>query len=138
MQTPMEPKKQCRTCGNYKDSKKDFYKRKASEDGRHYDCKICCKVARSLEAVRKRDKKSKIMVRQMHRAISLGVEYEKNITLAGLYKRAHGICQLCFTYVEPRRASPDHILPFSKGGTHIWDNLQLVHLKCNLRKGNRT
>ena len=129
--------RKCRTCGNEKDPK-EFYRRKASEDGIHYNCKICCKVERSLEAVRKRDKKSKVSIRQIHRAINLGIEFDKTVTLAAVYKGAHGICQLCIKYVEPRKASMDHIRPLSKGGTHTWDNIQLVHLRCNLVKGNRT
>ncbi len=120
-----------------KDEAKDFYKRKASEDGIHYNCTNCCKVERSVEAVRRRDKKNKISIRQVHRAIQLGIEYDKTVNLGTVYKRFHGICQLCFLYVLPKKASMDHIQPVSKDGTHTWDNVQLVHLKCNLKKGNR-
>jgi 5-methylcytosine-specific restriction endonuclease McrA len=31
----------------------------------------------------------------------------------------------------------DHIIPLSKGGAHAVANLQLAHLACNIRKGNR-
>jgi 5-methylcytosine-specific restriction endonuclease McrA len=31
----------------------------------------------------------------------------------------------------------DHAFPLGKGGTHTWDNIQLSHLICNLRKGDR-
>jgi 5-methylcytosine-specific restriction endonuclease McrA len=31
----------------------------------------------------------------------------------------------------------DHIYPFSKGGLTIWDNLQLLCLRCNLSKSNK-
>lgn len=30
-----------------------------------------------------------------------------------------------------RYPSIDHIRPVSKGGTHTWDNVQLVHRGCN-------
>lgn len=35
------------------------------------------------------------------------------------------------------RASIDHILPYSRGGTHDMDNLQVVHLYCNFLKSDR-
>lgn len=34
--------------------------------------------------------------------------------------------------------SIDHILPLSKGGTHTEDNVELVCLPCNIRKGTKT
>lgn len=40
-------------------------------------------------------------------------------------------------FVEQKDKSIDHIRPLSKGGTHTWDNVQLAHLKCNIKKGNR-
>ena len=128
--------RRCKSCGNEKDFD-EFYKRSASDDGYHYNCKNCCKVERSISAVRKRDKRSKISIRQVHRAVTEGYEYDKTITLAGIYKRAHGTCALCHEYVEARKASMDHKIPVSKGGNHLWDNVQLTHLKCNLIKGNR-
>lgn len=35
------------------------------------------------------------------------------------------------------RASIDHIIPYSRGGTHDLDNLQVVHLYCNFLKSDR-
>ena len=31
----------------------------------------------------------------------------------------------------------DHIVPISKGGLTIWDNLQTLCAECNLKKGNK-
>jgi len=39
---------------------------------------------------------------------------------------------------EPRKASIDHIVPISQGGTHTWDNVQLMCLQCNIVKGGRS
>lgn len=128
--------KKCVGCGNYKESR-HFYMDRKSEDGHNRYCKHCCKVNRALENVRKRDKKSKISFRQRHRALQLRVECGIRITLAKVFKRDAGICQLCKKWVQPRYASMDHKFPLSKGGTHTWDNIQLTHLKCNLRKGAR-
>lgn len=55
----------------------------------------------------------------------------------------HGnTCYLCGEVVnlEGRgTAAPciDHVLPVIAGGTNHIDNLRLVHLRCNLRKGDR-
>jgi hypothetical protein len=50
------------------------------------------------------------------------------------------ICQLCFKPVDktlkhpnPLSASLDHIIPLSKGGSHTRGNVQLTHLKCNVK-----
>lgn len=33
--------------------------------------------------------------------------------------------------------SVDHRIPLARGGTHTWDNVALVHFRCNVRKGDR-
>lgn len=129
--------KQCVGCGNYKERRK-FYASQLNDDGLNRYCKSCCKVNRALENVRKRDKKSKISFRQRHRATLLGVACDNSINLVQVFKRAYGMCALCKKWVQPRHASMDHAFPLGKGGTHTWDNVQLAHLKCNLRKGDRT
>ena len=128
--------KRCRTCGEVKQANA-FYKLTKSEDGLHPECKSCCKVNRALENVRKRDRKSKISRRQIYRCQQLGIETDTTITLAGIFKRDRGICGWCNQWVKPRYASIDHIIPVSKGGTHTQGNVQLVHYKCNLRKGHK-
>ncbi len=129
--------KRCVGCMNIKPADA-FYDSKSSADGKNRYCIQCCKVNRSLESVRKRDKSSKMSFRQRHRAQNLGVVCDNTITLAGVFKRDRGICQVCKMWVQPRRASMDHTFPLSKGGTHTWDNIQLTHLICNLRKGAKT
>ncbi len=129
--------KKCVGCGDYK-KRAQFYKSKSTDDALNRYCKGCCKVNRALEAVRKRDKRSKVSMRQKHRAQHLGVAYDGNITLVEVFRNASGICALCKKWVMPKLASMDHIKPLSKHGTHTWDNIQLSHLLCNLRKGNRT
>lgn len=127
---------QCVGCGNHKNPR-DYYASKTTENGFNRYCRHCCKVNRSLEGVRKRDKKNKLSVRQLYRAKQLGIEYDTNVTLAKVFKRAFGWCGVCGKWVQPKHASMDHIHPVSKGGTHTYDNLQLTHLICNLRKGDR-
>lgn len=61
------------------------------------------------------------------------------VDLESLWTGSCGICgeALHRGYKWPHRLSPsvDHILPLSKGGAHVQDNLQWTHLACNLSKG---
>src|SRR3989304_6014662 len=118
--------KHCVGCGPQPEDQ--FYESAASPDGLNRYCIQCCKVNRSLEAVRKRDKKSKISMRQRHRAGVLGVECDHTILLVEVFRIHRGICAICNEWVAPGKASMDHTQPLSKGGTHVWSNVQLVHL----------
>lgn len=40
-------------------------------------------------------------------------------------------------YPDPRASSLDHVIPLSEGGNHTRANVQISHLGCNWRKGNR-
>ncbi len=58
--------------------------------------------------------------------------------------RDMGICQICKQpvdlesfWLDKLAPSLDHIIPLSKGGTHIHENVQLAHRICNIRKGNK-
>lgn len=44
------------------------------------------------------------------------------------------VCQLCGGDVDPGDVHIDHIKPWSKGGEHRSDNLQVTHSLCNMRK----
>lgn len=61
-----------------------------------------------------------------------------------LMKRDHWVCQLCGTKIPPKARRPhplsgsiDHAIPISKGGQHVWSNVQAAHLECNFRKHTR-
>lgn len=73
--------------------------------------------------------------------IQLNGDADYSITLAKLYKRDKGICCLCDVKVNmnvdtnsDEYGSIDHIIPISKGGKHIWANVQLAHRSCNSMK----
>jgi 5-methylcytosine-specific restriction endonuclease McrA len=68
----------------------------------------------------------------------------ENIYQCDLYERDEGICALCGEWVDPSLLWPDlesqsldHIEPLVRGGTHTWDNVQLAHLGCNIKKNAR-
>lgn len=61
-----------------------------------------------------------------------------------VYERDDWVCQLCSIPVDPKAKHPDpmsasldHVVPFARGGHHVWDNVQLAHLRCNVRKQAR-
>ena len=135
---PMKTKK-CGDCGHEKPVS-EFYKVKSSPDGYHRYCKDDCKMHRAAERVGKRDKKNGVSYRQFYRASKdEGHEdADSTIKLAKLYRKQKGICALCHEPVAPKEASLDHIKPISKGGRHQHDNVQMTHVLCNKKKGNRT
>lgn len=54
-------------------------------------------------------------------------------------------CSLCgsridlaLKYPDPMSRSVDHIVPYSKGGADVVENLRLTHLRCNQSRGNTT
>lgn len=51
----------------------------------------------------------------------------------------HGmVCALCGKPIESEKElTVDHIIPRAMGGATIYENCQLAHKSCNLRKGNK-
>lgn len=61
-----------------------------------------------------------------------------------IYERDKWICQLCHEKVDkklrwpnPMSSSLDHIIALVLGGSHIKNNVQLAHLRCNVKAGIR-
>lgn len=54
-----------------------------------------------------------------------------------IYERDSGICGICKKPIAFEEISLDHIMPISRGGTHEPNNVQIAHMPCNSRKGNR-
>ncbi len=53
-----------------------------------------------------------------------------------LKKEKPWVCELCGHKIKKDSLTVDHIVPQSRGGTHEYENLRLVHAKCNTIKGN--
>jgi 5-methylcytosine-specific restriction endonuclease McrA len=81
-------------------------------------------------------KDSRAKQNHARRAIKNG-EIDKDITISMLYERDKEMCGICRELVALEDRSIDHIKPISKGGTHVWNNVQLAHFKCNTKKGNK-
>ena len=62
----------------------------------------------------------------------MGNHPEVNIKVATLLKRQKGKCTHCNNYFKDGDSlEVDHIVPKSKGGKDIYDNLQLLHRHCH-------
>jgi 5-methylcytosine-specific restriction endonuclease McrA len=80
--------------------------------------------------------------RQNKRNATLYSVFIEDVSLADLFERDNGCCQICghelamtTKWPDPRMPTRDHIVPLSKGGTHERSNLQLACAVCNVRKG---
>jgi 5-methylcytosine-specific restriction endonuclease McrA len=67
------------------------------------------------------------------------------ITVLALWSRDHAVCHICGKFVpypytskfgDPDRASRDHVVPKSLGGTNRATNIKLAHASCNASKAN--
>ena len=55
----------------------------------------------------------------------------------------HGwVCNICGSKIDKtlkfpnkRAATLDHIIPLSRGGRHVWENVAPAHADCNEKKG---
>lgn len=75
------------------------------------------------------------------RARKYGVAYEY-INKRKVYRRDGWCCGICggridrkAKYPDPMSPSLDHIVPLSRGGGHLYRNVQAAHLRCNTDKG---
>jgi hypothetical protein len=79
-----------------------------------------------------------------HRVRELRVKCGKKdmaLTLPKLIKRDGWACRFCGIKCQmpigfnfPDEATIDHVVPISKGGSHAWDNVQLLCRECNTAK----
>lgn len=76
-----------------------------------------------------------------------GAEYDKTVTLPALLRRDGYTCSSCgiectkddkrYGNVGPTYPTMDHIVPLSKGGSHTWDNVQVMCFSCNIAKKDK-
>lgn len=70
-------------------------------------------------------------------------QLSETISPTELFERDKWRCQLCGCKVHPcatyhpQRATMDHIIPLSRGGGHIWSNLQTACNLCNSKKNSK-
>jgi 5-methylcytosine-specific restriction endonuclease McrA len=130
-QSPVETK--CKRCGVA------FTALTRTSQPHHYCSPLC---RRAIER-RKRKSKDGREHRKRERVKLPIWAVRGDVSLAGLHSRSNGKCVQCKrktvmskTY-RPDQATVDHIVPMSKGGLHIQDNLQLMCQACNSAKSNK-
>jgi 5-methylcytosine-specific restriction endonuclease McrA len=60
------------------------------------------------------------------------------LTNAALFARDSYLCLYCGHDFTRPHLTRDHVLPVSKGGRDVWENVVAACFHCNSRKGNRT
>lgn len=80
--------------------------------------------------------------REQRRSARITTTQIEAIKSLNVYDRDQWVCQLCLLPVDsevqwpdPMSPSLDHVVPLSRGGGHVLENVQLAHLVCNMQKG---
>ena len=78
------------------------------------------------------------------RCKKFGVAFNPKVKSAEVFERDGYKCQECrrttsvkVSCTDSGRATVDHIVPLSLGGSHEWHNVQCLCRRCNVRKSNK-
>ena len=59
------------------------------------------------------------------------------LTNRALFRRDLHVCMYCGEAMRESELTRDHIVPTSRGGKDVWNNVVAACKRCNQRKGNR-
>lgn len=59
-------------------------------------------------------------------------------TRRNIYERDGYTCQYCGRKLERQQLNIDHLIPLSRGGRTVWENVVCSCRRCNLKKGDQT
>lgn len=62
----------------------------------------------------------------------------RSVSRKGILLRDRNSCQYCGGVFDSSDLTLDHVLPKSRGGESVWENLVASCFSCNNRKGDRT
>jgi 5-methylcytosine-specific restriction endonuclease McrA len=146
----------CQECYRRKASVDHLEKAKAKHEARRFDCRECgTSVVREYGDKRKvfcsdrcsrrwsvRERGRRVGHGHRARARYFGVPYEP-VNIKKVYERDGYKCRICGGRIDMKANTPahnsksiDHIIPMSRGGGHLWANVQAAHFGCNARKGD--
>lgn len=60
------------------------------------------------------------------------------ISRRNIFLRDRHMCQYCAAKMAPGKLTLDHVIPRSRGGLSLWENLATACYGCNNKKGDRT
>jgi len=60
------------------------------------------------------------------------------LTNAALFARDRMLCMYCGDHFTRGELTRDHVVPLSKGGHDVWENVVTACLACNVHKGCKT
>jgi hypothetical protein len=64
-------------------------------------------------------------------------EHNPPLTNPALFGRDQGTCLYCGKHLSDAALTRDHVVPVSRGGRDIWDNVVAACRRCNHHKGSR-
>ena len=65
------------------------------------------------------------------------MQHTPHLTNRSLFKRDQNLCLYCGKEYSDRLLTRDHVIPVSRGGKDIWNNVVSACRACNQKKGNR-
>lgn len=95
------------------------------------------------------ERAGRVLGTHVQRAIKHGVPYELGITTRRVCERDGWRCHICGEPTLRRMLGDrkskrlpnlpvmDHVIPFPKGGGHLWSNVRCACWRCNIAKGDR-
>lgn len=102
------------------------------------ECRLTNLAARRKVARAGRDSSDR---NHRHRARKFGGKHE-SVNRSKVFERDGWMCGICkesifksVKYPDLMSVSLDHIVPLSRGGGHLYSNVQASHLGCNITKG---
>lgn len=66
------------------------------------------------------------------------IRFFESFTRQNVYDRDGGKCMYCGEKISRAQFTFDHVIPKSRGGKTVWQNIVVSCLKCNSKKDNRT
>lgn len=112
-----------------------------------------CNVRRAIVLISKGIAYSEEITRSLYRSPSVQIPVpavirltryvrlaldKKTFSKRHIFIRDFYTCQYCNVRIEPSKLTLDHVLPQSRGGKSIWENLVTCCRSCNGKKGDRT
>lgn len=82
-----------------------------------------------------------LSVRFKHGVFASALKFPKKTlppTKKNIFARDMSHCQYCKKKLTLENASIDHVIPKSRGGKNVWENVVLSCVPCNTKKGSKT